>query len=209
MATVETIRKGFIMTDISKIMYNLTGRGVIDALCEVLREHDAEFVEAERRYTEAVEALRIGLPKDANPSLDEYLEALDKDIISRTVSAGYLGFRVNLENFHHPIGIDFVHLDTIDYLKDHIIGHFDVNDRSSQICDAFTHALPDEFKPLGGLISEYYIFMECAGPKLAHYAGYIIANQLLPWVEPGYREDWSQTLAFEEEMKRYYGYLPL
>jgi len=28
-------------------------------------------------------------------------------------------------------------------------------------------------------------------------------------VEPGYREDWSQTSAFTQEMEKMYGYLPL
>lgn len=197
------------MKKIENILHSMTGRGVIEALSQVLRENDPEFTEAENRYTVAVDFLRRSLPASMTPTLDEYLAAHEADIISRTISAGYLGLRVNVENFHHPIGIDFVHLDTIDYLKDHIIGHFEANYKLARTEDAFCKALPEELRPQRDIIAEYFIFMECAGPKLAHYAGYIIANHLLPWVEPGYREDWSQTSAFTQEMEKMYGYLPL
>ena len=197
------------MKTIEEIMYNLTGHGVIDALSQVLRENDPEFIEAELRFKAAVELLRERIPVGMTPSLDEFLAAHEADIISRTISAGYLGYRVNVENFHHPIGIDFVRLDTIDYQKDHIIGHYKENYAEARISEAFLKALPAELHPQRDIISEYYIFMECAGPKLAHYAGYIIANYLLPWVEPGYRADWSQTEAFRNETKKFMGYLPL
>ena len=54
-------------------------------------------------------------------------------------------------------------------------------------------------------ITNYYIHMECAGPKLAHYAGYLMANKLLPWVEPGYREDWHQTQIYDHQIREYFG----
>lgn len=157
------------MKTIEEIMYNLTGHGVIDALSQVLRENDPEFIEAELRFKAAVELLRERIPVGMTPSLDEYLASHEADIISRTISAGYLGYRVNVENFHHPIGIDFVRLDTIDYLKDHIIGHYKENYAEAKTSEAFLRALPAELHPQRDIISEYYIFMECAGPKLAHY----------------------------------------
>ena len=149
------------------------------------------------------------LPAEQTPSLDEYLSACENDVISVVAYAGYLGFRVNLENFHHPIGIDFVRLDTIDYLKDHLFGHFPINYRNAQVREAFYKSLPEGLQRLEDSIQDYFTHLECAGPKLAHYAGYIIANNILPWVEPGYREDYCQTLAFTAETAKYMGYLPL
>lgn len=209
-ATVEIITKRMIiMKTLDAIMYHIAGHGVIEALADVLRENDPEFVESEKKYLDAVEALRRELPVDMQPTLEEYLSAHEKDIISRVAYAGYLGYRVNIDNFHHPVMIDFVHLDTIDYIKDHTIGHFPVNDSAAEVCDAFFRAMPEGLKAHHDAIEDYFIHMECSGPKLAHYAGYIIANNILPWVEPGYREDWSQTNQFREEMIRFMGYLPL
>lgn len=197
------------MKTLEQIKDLMVDKSVITDLADVIRANDKEFMESEKKYQAAVETLRANLPADLTPSLDEFLEAWETDIISSVAYAGYLGFRVNLENFHHPIGIDFVRKDTIDYLRDHLFGHFPINYRNSNIRDQFCKNLPEDFQSLHDDILDYFVHLECTGPKLAHYAGYIIANNILPWVEPGYREDYCQTLAFTAETEKYMGYLPL
>ena len=197
------------MKTIEDIKYLMVGKGLITDLADLLRANDEEFAESEKNYLAAVEILRKELPPGSSPTLDDYLAACESDVISAVAYAGYLGFRVNLENFHHPIGINFVRLDTIDYLKGHLFGHFPVNYRNAQVREAFSKSLPVAFKQLHDYIQDYFTHMECAGPKLAHYAGYIIGNLILPWVEPGYREDSCQTMAFAEETKKFMGMLPL
>ncbi len=196
------------MKTIEQIKELMVGKTVIEDLADLLRANDKEFVESEKKYLTAVEILRTNLPADQSPTLDEYLTACETDVISVVAYAGYLGFRVNLENFHHPIGIDFVRLDTIDYLKDHLFGHFPINCHNAQVYDAFNKSLPEALREPHSDIRDYFTHLECAGPKLAHYAGYIIANHILPWVEPGYREDYCQTLAFSSETEKYMGILP-
>ena len=197
------------MKTIEDIKYLMVGKGLITDLADLLRANDEEFAESEKNYLAAVEILRKELPSGSSPTLDDYLAACESDVISAVAYAGYLGFRVNLENFHHPIGIDFVRLDTIDYLKGHLFGHFPVNYRNAQVREAFSKSLPVAFKQLHDYIQDYFTHMECAGPNLAHYAGYIIGNLILPWVEPGYREDACQTMAFAAETKKFMGILPL
>ena len=197
------------MKTIEDIKYLMVGKGLITELADLLRANDEEFAESEKNYLAAVEILRKELPSGSSPTLDDYLAACESDVISAVAYAGYLGFRVNLENFHHPIGINFVRLDTIDYLKGHLFGHFPVNYRNAQVREAFSKSLPVAFKQLHDYIQDYFTHMECAGPKLAHYAGYIIGNLILPWVEPGYREDACQTMAFAAETKKFMGMLPL
>lgn len=164
------------MKTIEDIKNLMVGKSVITDLADLLRANDAEFAESEKKYLAAVEILRSELPTEFVPTLDAYLDACETDVISGAAYAGYLGFRVNLENFHHPIGIDFVRLDTIDYLKDHLFGHFPVNYRNAQVREAFYKSLPAAFETLQDDIQDYFTHMECAGPKLAHYAGYIIGN---------------------------------
>ena len=116
---------------------------------------------------------------------------------------------MNPENFHHPIGVDFVRLDTVDYLKGHMFGYFPINYQNAQVYDAICKSLPENVRSIYDDIQDYFTYLECAGPKPANYAGYIIANHILPWVEPGYREDRCQTLAFTLETKKNMGILPL
>ena len=100
-------------------------------------------------------------------------------------------------------------IEIIDYLKEHLFDHFPINYHNAQVRDAFHKSLPEAFQGLEDDIRDYFTHLECAGPKLAHYAGYIIANNILPWVEPGYREDYCQTLAFATKTEKYMGILPL
>lgn len=118
------------MKTIEEIKDLMVGKSVITNLADLFRANDEEFAESEKKYLAAVETLRSELPAEFAPTLDEYLAACESDVISGVAYAGYLGFRVNLENFHHPIGI--VRLDTIDYLKDHLFGHFPVNYLNAQ-----------------------------------------------------------------------------
>ena len=164
------------MKTIKEIRDLMVGKSVITDLAYLLRANDEEFTESEKKYLAAVEALRSVLPVEFVPTLDEYLAACESDVISGVAYAGYLGFRVNLENFHHPIGVDFVRLDTIDYLKGHLFGHFPVNYRNAQVRETFHKSLPAAFEPLQDDIQDYFTHLECTGPKLAHYAGYIIGN---------------------------------
>lgn len=197
------------MKTLENIKELMVGKSVIADLADLLRENDEDFAQSEGRYNAAVETLRTELPAELIPALEDYLDACETDVISGVAYAGYLGYRVNLENFHHPIGVDFVHLDTIDYLKGHLFGRFPLNECNSNIRATFKKRLPESFDSLYEDICVYFSHLECAGPKLAHYAGYIIANDILPWVEPGYRADDCQTMAFADETKRYMGFLPL
>lgn len=101
------------MKTIEDIKYLMVGKGLITDLADLLRANDEEFAESEKNYLAAVEILRKELPPGSSPTLDDYLAACESDVISAVAYAGYLGFRVNLENFHHPIGINFVRLDTM------------------------------------------------------------------------------------------------
>lgn len=89
------------MKTIEQIKNLIVGKTVIEDLADLLRANDADFAESEKKYLAAVETLRSSLPADLSPSLDEYLTACETDVISVVAYAGYLGFRVNLENFHH------------------------------------------------------------------------------------------------------------
>ncbi len=197
------------MKTLEMTMSQLTGPSVLADLVDLLRTNDPEFVRSEAACQKAVSALREALAAQTDPGMDAYLAAHDADIISRITYAGYLGYRVNLENFHHPIGIDFVHLDTIDYRKEHLFDQFPANRAAYAVIERFRKNLPDRLQALYDDIEHYYIHLECSGPKLAHYAGYVIANNLLPWVEPGYHADRSQTGAFTREIKAMFGFLPL
>ena len=100
-------------------------------------------------------------------------------------------------------------MDFTDYIRDHLIGHFPPAVDAYHIREAFIKTLPEAARGAEKAISGYFTLLDVHGPKLAHYAGYELANKLLPWVVPGYREDYSQTAAYRRELEKYMGYLPI
>lgn len=197
------------MKTMEMIMEQLTGRHILEEMAEQFRQHDESFREEEALRNKAVAALRAALPADFSPSLDEYISAHERDVLVRIVYAGYHGFQINLANFNEPYGVDFTRMESFDIVKEHIIGNLPANDHTYQVIEAFYKALPEELREYHTHISEYYTNFECAGPKLAHYAGYVIANKLLYWIQPGYQMDPVQTIQYESDITEYCGYTPL
>ncbi len=197
------------MKTIDSIMQFLTDPGMLNDLADLLRSHDEDFSAEENRYKEAVAQLKESLPVDFSPSVDEYITASQTEVIANILYAAYEGYRANLDNFHSPYSTFFSRLDFTDYIRDHLIGHFPVAIKANDICTQFRKALPEAFRESEDAIASYYIMLDISGPKLAHYLGYMISNRLLPWVVPGYREDYRQTMEYQRELKEYLGYLPL
>ena len=110
------------MKTLDEIMDRFTGPSILHDLAGLLREHDSEFPDTEKKYHAAVSALRAQLGEAAAPSLDAYLSACRREVIADILYAAYLGYRVNLENFHSPCKFDCAAKDFTHVIRDHLMG---------------------------------------------------------------------------------------
>lgn len=196
------------MKSIAQVMEQLTSRDILKSMADLFRDKDGQFFDDELRMLTAVATLKKELPADFAPSVDEYIQAHETNVLAQIVYAGYHGFQINADNFHAPYGVDFTRWEFFDIAKEHIIGSFPVNDAANTVIERFYQGLPEELREYHSHISEYFTHFECAGPKLAHYAGYMIGNELLPWLVPGYRMDPVQTMKYTRDIEDYCGYTP-
>ena len=176
------------MNTIESILSQLTSNALVSDLKTVLREQDPEFPPVETAFQEAtcVLASRIG-----REEVEKLLAAKERQILSDLVYAAYLGFQANLSNFHNPVASQFTELDYDVFLREHIM-------QTLPCRETYTDAL-SEYEDA---IQSYYIYLEVAGPKLAHFWGYAFANKFLLWVEPGYVSDGAQTSIYALELHR-------
>lgn len=193
------------MKTLNEIVQVITSPAILDELAELIRTHDETFHQEETIYHEAVAALKKVVPV---PVVDEYIAACQTESVANILYAAYEGYRANLLNFYSPCATAFPQMDFTDYIRDHLIGHFTPAADACRIREAFIKALPEVVREAGEAVSDYFALLDTHGPKLAHYAGYELANRLLPWVVPGYREDYSQTTAYRRKLIDYLGYLP-
>ena len=80
------------MKNIDKLMEQFTGRHILERMADGFRMNDQEFRDDEDRRIQAEALLRKSLPADFTPSVDEYIAACERDVLSRIVYAGYHGF---------------------------------------------------------------------------------------------------------------------
>ena len=191
------------MKTVEEALAMLTDLSIVEDLRKVLREKDREFLPLEAKYREAVRDLTARIGRNAT---NELVTAWDRQICSDLVYAGYLGFQANLHNFHNPVASQFTRLDYETFLREHIMMTMpyrkEAEAAAATIQEAYAEALNEHVEA----IRTYYVYLEVAGPKLAHFWGYRFANQLLPWVEPGYVSDGAQTSMYALELHRNLGF---
>ena len=191
------------MKTIEPILSCLTSVTMVDDLRQVLRENDPEFLPAEEKFLEAVACLteKLGIE-----DVECYVTAMDRQICSDLVYAGYLGFQANLQNFHNPVASQFTRLDYETFLREHIMQTLPYRTAAEDAERAFLQVHKEILSEYEENILDYYVHLEITGPKLAHFWGYRFANQFLPWVEPGYVSDGAQTSLYALELNRDLGF---
>ena len=191
------------MKTIEPILSCLTSITMVDDLRQVLREKDPEFLPAEEKFLEAVAHLteKLGIEE-----VERYVTAMDRQICSDLVYAGYLGFQANLQNFHNPVASQFTRLDYETFLREHIMQTLPNRTAAEDTERAFLQAHKEILSEYEEGILDYYVHLEITGPKLSHFWGYRFANQFLPWVEPGYVSDGAQTSLYALELNRDLGF---
>ena len=191
------------MKTIEPILSCLTSITMVDDLRQVLREKDPEFLPAEEKFLEVVAHLteKLGIEE-----VERYVTAMDRQICSDLVYAGYLGFQANLQNFHNPVASQFTRLDYETFLREHIMQTLPNRTAAEDTERAFLQAHKEILSEYEEGILDYYVHLEITGPKLAHFWGYRFANQFLPWVEPGYVSDGAQTSLYALELNRDLGF---
>ena len=191
------------MKTIEPILSCLTSLTIVDDLRQTLREKDPEFLPAEEKFQEAIATLteKLGIAE-----VERYVTAMDRQVCSDLVYAGYLGFQVNLQNFHNPVASQFTRLDYETFLREHIMQTMPYRNEAEAAAAAIQEAYEEALNEYEDAIRSYYVYLEVTGPKLAHFWGYRFANQFLPWVEPGYVSDGAQTSMYALELHRDLGF---
>ena len=191
------------MKTIEPILSCLTSITMVDDLRQVLREKDPEFLPAEEKFLKVVAHLteKLGIEE-----VERYVTAMDRQICSDLVYAGYLGFQANLQNFHNPVASQFTRLDYETFLREHIMQTMPYRNEAEAAATAIQEAYEEALNEYEDVIRSYYVYLEVTGPKLAHFWGYRFANQFLPWVEPGYVSDGAQTSMYALELHRDLGF---
>ena len=181
---------------------------VLQNVSNALRQIAPDFVTEERQYYESIGVLKDTLGASMKPSVDEYIAAIEEEISAELVYVAWLGFQQNIECFNNPINTMFLKMDYEDFHRErrmatlpqvqHALKTINAFHDVLRTCSGFNHELTEG-------ITSYITYLETVGYKLAHYFGFIFADQFLEHVIPGYRNDTVTTMQYERELEDYLG----
>lgn len=195
------------MLTVKSVMTQLTDPELIlQRMSDTLRKIDPKFVDEEQKYFSAVDALKEVIGDTVSPSASEYIAAREQQICAELIYVAWLGFQQNLECFQNPINTMFLKMDYEDFHRERRMHTLPEVQKALKIRNAFyevLRTLPEEKQKITEGITEYMSYLETTGYKLAHYFGFILADQFLHHVVPGYVSDSVATMQYRWDLQKY------
>ena len=191
------------MKIMQKLVEQLTGPEMVDALVEQMLEHIDGFREEHGRYLSAVNRLRAEL----GASVEEAVAAAHKRTASDLFFACFLGLKMNWDHFADPMkpNCTWTQVDYKDYLREELAHSLPEYRQADAALSDFYRSLTAKQQKLYDAILEYDTHLQTVGPKLAHYYGYLLGDTLLYRLIPGYRADKALTYKYNRMLDQYFG----
>ena len=111
----------------------------------------------------------------------------------------------NLDNFVNPLARNFLDVDSDIYLREETAHRLPEYERAQVELEQFYKLIPLSHQTQYEDIVSYISYLENAAPKLAHYYGYLLGNDLLPHIIPGYHTDTALTVRYQMMLRAYFG----
>ena len=188
-----------------RFLEQLTGDSIAEALIREMEESIEDFAQARKQYIETMAALQKEMGEGGELTVSDEMNAISQQVASSFVFSGFLGLKANLDNFIDPVSRGFLEVDPETYLREETAHRLPAYTQAQQLRDRFYAQLTEEQQGLYESVIDYVSYLETVGPKLAHYYGYILGNDLLPRLIPGYHLDMAQTAQYRMLLQQYMG----
>lgn len=189
----------------NKLLEQISYEEIVASLVDVMTANFEEFVVEHTLFKEAITSLENQLGRESLPSVSEELDAIYQQVGSRLVFSCFLGLKANLDHYIDPIGRTFIDVDPEIYLRENVARQLPDYQDAQSVQKRFYTALTPEQEEKYEDISTYISHLETVGPKLAHYYGYVLGNQLFSRLIPGYVADSQLTLRYRYTLENYFG----
>ena len=186
----------------TQVLTILNAEEMLTKMVGVIEGVSKDFPHIKEEHEQALRILRREL---SNERVDKFLDAINRRCEADLLFCGSLGYQANLNNFRDPIARTFMDVDFEEYLRVEVLQRMPQRQEAEAEIDAFYHSLSDEQKGVYDAISSYLVSLELDLTKLAHYAGFMFANNMLKYTEPGYVPNYVLTLHYQSFMEKWFG----
>lgn len=193
------------MSTVKKIMELVTSNHLTESLVDFMEKHFEDFPPVHQGYQKALQEIEAEFDSDPPISAAQEKEAICQQIASVLRFSFYLGVKANYDHFVDPVARTFLEVDAEVYLRENtakmLPEYLDAQERQNRFYAALSHSQRMHYQD----VTEFVSYLETVGPKLAHYIGYQIGNQLFPRVIPGYHGDFLLTTRYNRMMEKLLG----
>lgn len=193
------------MITLRSVLDQMTGSQIVEALKTHLAENFEDFAQSQQKYINAITALQESLGDSAVISPEEEMKAIEQQAASHLLFSGLLGFKANWGHFKDPVARTFLEVDSEVYLREDMAHMLPDYVSAQETRSRFYAQLSPVQQKLYEDVNTYACYLETAGPKLAHYYGYMLGNELLQRVIPGYHPDHILTRKYTAMLESYFG----
>lgn len=175
------------------IWENLTGAYITEAILARMAELFDDFPQARKACQNAMEKLA----QTQGELCAALSDAIDGQLRALVLFSAGLGLKENLARFRDPVR-DFLDVGFDVFLQEETAGSLPAIADARRTQAAFFARLSPAEQEIYDAVTEYICYLETVAPKLAHYHGYLLGNDLLPQMVPGYHPDAQQTFRYRE-----------
>lgn len=186
----------------TQVLTILNAEEMLTKMIGVIEGISKDFPHIKIEYQQAIHILRREL---GDEKINLFLDAVNRRSEADLLFCGSLGYQANLNNFRDPVARTFMDVDFEDYLRVEVLQRMPQRQEAETEIDAFYHSLTEEQKGVYEAISSYLISLELDLTKLAHYAGFMFANDMLKYTEPGYIPNYVLSLRYQRFMSDWFG----
>ena len=195
------------MKTVQTILQQLTDPDTIMAeLCDTLRIIDPKFLDTEAKFLAAASNLEKELGGGITPSVSDFLAAKEQEFAAEIIYIGWQGFQLNMDIFNAPINARMLRGDYEELHRESRLGTLPMARKSRETIHAFYEVMREHHRDKMDLtddITNFYSYLQTTGYKLAHYFGFRLADQFLPYVIPGYTSDSVDTMYYQSNLRKY------
>ena len=192
------------MKTIENIFAQLTDADIlIQNVYQAIADVDSNYAEELAAYYDGVQALTQEVS-----NAEEYLSAMRQKLTSDVRYALWQGFQWNLDCFQNPVNKLRLNLDFEELYQEARMHTLPETQITLQKINAFLHTLPEEKRELLDSIVDHYAYIKTYAYKLAHYAGFCLADKLLPHFVPAYINDPALTMRYAQQIEMTLGKTP-
>lgn len=186
----------------NKLKTLLFGQDMESMVCHGLRKCMKDFPQIEADYEKARENIIHQLGEEAQ----RLCQSVSDQVYAALFFAGVQGLRMNRDHFQNPLMPDctWPQVDYDNCVRMEQVYEMPEYRKAKNVQEEYWQKNAAADSAAEDAIWEYQSTMETAGIKLAHYYGYLLGNEILPYCLPGYCADSVLTLRYKHILSDYF-----